>query len=172
MYWRGSLRENWNGNRRSLGFAPNDKKGTSSAVVSHSGQNRAGGTTNIHSSDRSGERRPSAAKAGSVSEAITYALKAVPFRKVHSGRRGLQTHRPSLGTELEAPPPGLKPSIDVPECSRGFKNPLPGLKSGAGTVRRESGSTQRRVLPQPVKSGAGTAFKPRPTPTVKFSRRH
>jgi hypothetical protein len=34
----------------------------------------------------------------------------------------------SLGMELDAPPPGLKPRIYIPERSRGFENPLPRTK--------------------------------------------
>jgi hypothetical protein len=31
----------------------------------------------------------------------------------------------SLGIEVDPPPPGLKPRLDVAEHSRGFENPLP-----------------------------------------------
>jgi len=48
--------------------------------------------------------------------------------------------------------PGLKPGHWKTKRSRWFENPLPGLKSGAGTARLESGSTQQRVFPQAVKA--------------------
>jgi hypothetical protein len=49
---------------------------------------------------------------------------------------------------IRSQPPGLKPRILLPERLSGFENPLPGLKSGAGT-RDESFSAAckaRRIL--------------------------
>src|ERR1700683_1879821 len=48
--------------------------------------------------------------------------------------------------------PGLKPGHGKIKRLAGLKPAPPDLKSGAGTARLESGSTQQRVFPQPVKS--------------------
>ena len=55
--------------------------------------------------------------------------------------------------ELNAPPPGLKPGIYLPERSRGFENPLPrtkvrGWHSSRGALIQQK---KNRVLTQKLK---------------------
>jgi hypothetical protein len=49
---------------------------------------------------------------------------------------------------LDTPPPGLKPSIDILKCSRGFENPLPRTKEAAEKVGRKM-----KCVPSAAKAG-------------------
>jgi putative transposase len=59
----------------------------------------------------------------------------------------------SLGMELDAPPPGLKPSIYIPERSRGFENPLPWTKvRGWHSLSYSLIQLRQNVFRRPIRS--------------------
>ncbi len=78
----------------------------------------------------------------------------------------------SLRMELDAPPPGLKPRIYIPERSRGFENPLPRTKvRGWHSLSCSLIQIQQNVFRRPISSSRNVETRdPGLASWAKFSR--